>query len=259
MLQPMKIQADLRGRCALVTGAASGIGLATAEALAQAGATVAMNDLPGSPLLAREMDRLAALGYAVLAAPADMGKADDIRNMVAQCVSHMGRLDYLVNNAATPGTNIAIAPSDLESQTDEFWLRLLSINLLGPYNCIKAALPHLKASRGAVVNVASTAAFGGGASSTAYASGKAALVLMTRELAKGLGPEVRVNGIAPGWVGESGWDCAWDAQSANQAALSLPLQRVGLPQDYAQCIFFLCAGADYMTGQTLIVDGGLLA
>ncbi len=255
----MNIQADLRGRCALVTGAASGIGLATAEALAQAGATVAMNDLPGNAILAREVERMTALGYAVLAAPADMGKADDIRSMVAQCVARTGRLDYLVNNAATPGTSTAIATSDLESQTDAFWLRLLSVNLLGPYNCIKAALPHLKASRGAVVNVASTAAFGGGASSTAYAAGKSALVLMTRELAKGLGPEIRVNGIAPGWVGQSGWECAWEDDAAAAAASTLPLRRVGLPSDYAQVIFFLCAGADYMTGQTLIVDGGMLA
>lgn len=255
----MKIQADLRGKCALVTGGASGIGLATVEALAQAGATVAMNDLPGSAALLREVTRLTEMGYAVIAAPGDVGNASDINRMVGEAVSRMGRLDFLVNNAATPGTRSAIAPSDLDAQTDAFWHKLLAVNLLGPFNCIKAAAPHLKASRGAVVNIASTAAFGGGGSSTAYASSKAGLVLMTRELAKGLGPEMRVNGVAPGWVGQSGWDCAWDEAQADEAAMVLPLQRIGLPADYAQVIFFLCAGADYMTGQTLIVDGGLLA
>jgi 3-oxoacyl-[acyl-carrier protein] reductase len=255
----MKIQADLRGKCALVTGGASGIGLATVEALAQCGASVAINDLPDSPALAHEVERLTAQGHSVFAAAGDMGNTEDIARMVAKVVAHTGRLDYLVNNAATPGTRNAIPPSDLESQTDAFWLKLLSVNLLGPFNCIKAALPHLKASQGAVVNVSSTAAFGGGGSSTAYAAGKSALVLMTRELAKGLGPEIRINGIAPGWVGHSGWDCAWDDLEANEAAKTLPLQRIGLPTDYAQVIFFLCAGADYMTGQTLIVDGGLLA
>ena len=255
----MKIQADLRGKCALVTGGASGIGLATVEALAQAGATVAVNDLPGSDALQREVARLTELGYAVIAAPGDVGSASDIIRMVGDAVAHMGRLDFLINNAATPGTRLTIAPSDLEAQTDAFWHKLLAVNLVGPFNCIKAAAPHLKASHGAVVNIASTAAFGGGGSSTAYASGKAGLVLMTRELSKGLGPEVRVNGVAPGWVGQSGWECAWDDAQANAAAKDLPLQRIGLPADYAQVIFFLCAGADYMTGQTLIVDGGLLA
>jgi 3-oxoacyl-[acyl-carrier protein] reductase len=255
----MNIQADLRGKCALVTGGASGIGLATVEALARCGATVAVNDLPGSESLAREVKRMNDAGLNVFPVEADMGNTEEITRMVASVVARSGRLDYLVNNAATPGTRTAIPPSDLESQTDAFWLKLLSVNLLGPFNCIKAALPHLKVSKGAVVNIASTAAFGGGGSSTAYAAGKSALVLMTRELAKGLGPDVRVNAVAPGWVGQSGWDCAWEAEKANEAAKSLPLQRIGLPVDYAEVIFFLCAGAQYMTGQTLIVDGGLLA
>ncbi|MBT0570069.1 SDR family oxidoreductase [Curvibacter sp. CHRR-16] len=255
----MNIHANLNGKCALVTGGASGIGLATVEALAQCGATVAVNDLPGSAALAREEKRLQEAGFNVFAVGADMGNSDDIATMVDTVVARTGKLDYLINNAATPGTRTAIPASDLESQTDAFWYKLLSVNLLGPFNCIKSALPHLKASKGAVVNVASTAAFGGGGSSTAYAAGKSALVLMTRELAKGLGPDVRVNGVAPGWVGQSGWDCAWEAEEANAAAIALPLQRIGLPVDYAQVIFFLCAGADYMTGQTLVVDGGLLA
>lgn len=255
----MKIQADLRGKCALVTGGASGIGLATVEKLAQCGATVAINDLPGSAALDHAVERLGALGHSVFAAPADMGKSDDIARMVAKVVAHTGRLDYLVNNAATPGTRTAIAASDLEAQTDAFWNKLLTVNLLGPFNCIKSALPHLKASQGAVVNVASTAAFGGGGSSTAYSAGKSALVLMTRDLARGLGPDIRVNGVAPGWVGQSSWECAWDDDQANAAAKSLPLQRIGMPAEYAQVILFLLAGADYMTGQTLIVDGGMMA
>jgi 3-oxoacyl-[acyl-carrier protein] reductase len=255
----MNIHSDLRGRRALVTGGASGIGLATVEALARAGACVAINDLPGSLALTQQVERLRAEGLDVIAAPGDVGSDSSVRGFVEAAVHALGGLDFLVNNAGTPGTSTAIEPGDLERQDDEFWSRLLSVNLIGPFRCVRAALPHLRASGGAVVNVASTAAFGGGGSSTAYASSKAGLVLMTRELAKGLGPQVRVNAVAPGWVGGTNWQCHWDDAEASEAARALPLGRVGLPDDFAEVIFFLCAGARYMTGQTLIVDGGLMA
>jgi 3-oxoacyl-[acyl-carrier protein] reductase len=255
----MTISANLKGKKALVTGGASGIGLATVEIFARAGAAVAINDLPGSTRLASEVARLSALGLQVYSAEGDVGDPDSAARMVSAAAQALGGLDYLVNNAATPGTRTAIPPSDLDRQDEAFWSKLLSVNLVGPFRCIRAAQPYLRQSGGAVVNVASTAAFGGGGSSTAYASAKAALVLMTRELAKGLGPAIRVNGVAPGWVGGSGWDCGWDEAEANAAAAKLPLGRIGLPADFAEVIFFLCAGAGYMTGQTLIVDGGLLA
>ncbi|MBC7706610.1 MAG: SDR family oxidoreductase [Rhodoferax sp.] len=255
----MNISADLRGKRALVTGSAAGIGLATVEALVSAGASVAMNDLPGSMQLAHEVHRLKALGHQVSAAEGDVGNPDSVVQMVALAADALGGLDYLVNNAATPGTSKSIPSWDLDSQDEAFWTKLLSVNLMGPFRCIRAALPYLRQSRGAIVNVASTAAFGGGGSSTTYATAKAGLVLMTRELAKGLGPDVRVNGVAPGWVAGSNWECGWDLAEANAAAATLPLGRSGVPADYAEVIFFLCAGAGYMTGQTLIVDGGLLA
>jgi 3-oxoacyl-[acyl-carrier protein] reductase len=255
----MNITANLSGKRALVTGAASGIGLATVEALARAGATVALNDLASNAQLDKEVSRLIALGLKVVAAPGDVGDSLVAERMVHAAVEAMGGLDFLVNNAATPGTREAIPPSNMSIQDDAFWNKLISVNLIGPFRCIRAAAPFLKASNGAVVNVASTAAFGGGGSSTTYATTKAGLVLMTRELAKGLGPEIRVNAIAPGWVGGTNWDCGWDPEEAAAAALALPLGRVGMPVDYAEVIFYLCAGAGYMTGQTLIVDGGLLA
>jgi 3-oxoacyl-[acyl-carrier protein] reductase len=253
------ITADLRGRRALVTGAASGIGLATAALLARCGATVALNDLASNPALARQLALLAAEGLEVRAAPGNVGDPEDAGRMVADAAREMGGLDFLVNNAATPGTATAIPPSDLERQDEAFWSRLVSVNLVGPFRCVRAAAPFLKASRGAIVNVTSTAAFGGGGSSTAYGTTKAGIVLMTRELAKGLGPEVRVNAVAPGWVGGTNWDCSWNAQEAAQAALALPLGRVGEPGDFAEVILFLCAAGSYMTGQTIVVDGGLLA
>ena len=255
----MTISADLHGKCALVTGAAAGIGLATVEALAGFGAAVAMNDLPGSAALAMQVQRLRELGYTVFAAPGDVGNPADAARMVTDAAAALGGLDYLVNNAATPGTRTTIAGSDLDAQDEAFWDKLLSVNLVGPFRCIRTAQPFLRQRGGAIVNVASTAAYGGGASSTAYASTKAALVMMTRELAKGLGPDIRVNGIAPGWVGGSSWECGWDDADASAAEATLPLRRIGTPADYAEAIVYLCAGAGYMTGQTMIVDGGMLA
>lgn len=253
------LRANLAGRRALVTGAAAGIGLATASLLARSGARVALNDLPGSAALEREVRALRAQGCDVIAAPGSVGDAADAARMVEQAVADLGGLDYLVNNAATAGTKTAIPPSDLEAQDEAFWGLLLSVNLLGPFRCVRAAAPHLRKTRGAIVNVASTAAFGGGGSSTAYASTKAGLVLMTRELAKGLGPDIRVNAVAPGWVGGTNWECRWDEEEAQRAAAGLPLGRIGQPKDFAEVILFLCASAAYVTGQTLIVDGGLMA
>ncbi len=253
------ITADLDGKRALVTGGASGIGLATVEMLARCGATVAINDLPGSIALVTETGRLQEEGYDVHAAPGDISNPEDVIRMINGAAETMGGLDYLVNNAAIPGTSEAISESDLESQDEAFWNTLLSVNLVGPFRCIRAALPYLKEGGGSIVNVASVAAIGGGCSSTTYASTKGGLITMTRGLARGLGPDIRVNAVAPGWVKSSGWDCAWSESEADEAALAIPLQRIGVPEDYAEAIFYLCVAGRYVTGQTLVVDGGLLA
>lgn len=252
------ITADLARRKALVTGAASGIGLGTATLFARLGCAVALNDVPGNPKLEAEVARLRSSGLDVRAAPGDVGDADGVRAMVRRAAEAMGGLDYLVNNAATPGTRSPIPPSDLDAQTEAFWQRLLSINLIGPFRCVHAAAPYLKAARGTVVNTASISGFGGGGSSSVYCATKAALINQTKEWARALGPEVRVNAIAPGMV-DSAWECRFSDDSYEQGKARAPLARVGTPEDYAEAILFLCAGAGYVTGHTLVVDGGLTA
>ncbi len=252
------LTADLKGKKAIVTGAASGIGLATAELLARSGATVAINDIARNPRLNDEVSRLCGEGLNVIAAPGDVGDGVDARAMVTTAAEAMGGVDYLVNNAGTPGTKTLIPPSDLDAQTEEFWSRLLSVNLVGPFRCTHAAAPYLRASKGAVVNTASTSGYGGGGSSSAYSCTKAGLINLTRELARGLAPDVRVNAIAPGIV-NSDWECRFDEDLLEGHVASMPLQRAGDPEDYAEVILFLCAGAAYVTGQTITVDGGLRA
>ena len=250
------ITADLLGKVALVTGGASGIGLATVERLARNGAKVAINDLGGNPRLEQEVVRLCAAGHDVKAFPGDVSKPDDVTAMVEAAVRHFGRLDFLINNAATPGTKAPIPPSDFERQDEAFWTKLLSINQVGPYRCLKAAAPHLRAAKGAVVNVASTSGLGYGGSSSVYASTKAALILLTKEWAHALGPDVRVNAIAPNVVDGSGWECRFDPEDLARTVAKLPLRRPGKPEDYAEVIFYLLAGGGYITGQTIVVDGG---
>ncbi len=158
--------------------------------------------------------------------------------------------------AQTGWISLPIPPGDLDAQSEEFWDRLLSVNLKGPFRCTHAAAPYLREARGAVVNTTSISAFGGGGSSTPYCVTKAGLVNLTQELARGLAPEVRVNAIAPGLV-ESDWECRWEDESRGRTIAATPLKRPGLPEDYAEVILFLCAGAAYITGQTISVDGGL--
>lgn len=250
------ISADLSGKTVLVTGAASGIGFATAELFAMNGATVAINDLPGNPRLQQAVDQLKLKGFRCVAAPGDAGDAANARSMVEKAIEDLGGLNFLVNNAGTPGTNKPIPPNDMASQDEEFWQKLLSVNLLGPWRCTEAAIPALKKSGGAIVNNASIAGIVGNGSSSTYAATKAALINMTKEHARAFGPDIRVNAIAPGVV-ESEWECRFER--SDEMIASIPMKRSGVPADYAEAIFFLCAGGAYISGHTLVVDGGLTA
>jgi 3-oxoacyl-[acyl-carrier protein] reductase len=245
---------DLTDKKVLVTGGASGIGLGTVEAFLRCGASVAINDLPGEKLDSL-IARLAADGHRVISAAGNIGEADAAADMVAGAITGLDGLDYLINNAGTPGTSTPIPAGDFERQTEGFWELLLNVNLLGPFRCTRAAADTLRAARGAVVNTASIAAFGGGGSSSPYCATKAGLVSLTREWARALAPDVRVIAIAPGLV-DSDWMCRFE-ESGLDATDNVPLQRAGTPQEYAEAILFLAAGADYVSGQTLTVDGGL--
>jgi 3-oxoacyl-[acyl-carrier protein] reductase len=236
-----------------VTGSASGIGLATAGLLARSGAHVAMNDLP-TDALTRAVDDFSAQGLRVEAVPGDLGVSASARAVGLKALELLGGLDYLVNNAGAPGTRTPIPPSDLDALTDEFWDRILRVNLMSAFWMTKTLATALTAAQGAVVNTVSVAALGGGGSSTAYATAKAGLAGLTRELARGLAPAVRVNGIAPAYVNSS-WECSFgDIDAAAKA--TVPLGRVGQTTDYAEVIVYLCAGAAYITGEVVPVTGG---
>jgi 3-oxoacyl-[acyl-carrier protein] reductase len=250
------LSADLAGKAVLVTGGASGIGLATVEIFARCDATVALNHLPEDRRGPAAVERLAALGRRVVAAPGDVSRPGEAERMVENAVAALGRLDFLVNNAGTPATPVPIPFSDLDALTEDFWSRILTTNLIGPFRCAHAAVPALKATRGAICNTASIAGVMGSGSSIPYATSKAGLINLTRSLARSLAPEIRVNAVAPGFV-DSPWNTDWPADRKQASIERTPLKRACRPADIAETIFFLCAGAAMVTGQTVIVDGGL--
>ena len=247
---------ELKGKTALVTGAASGIGLATATMLAGFGAKVAVNHLPGDERGSEAVRVLRAAGHDVIAAPGNVAEAGDCEAMVEQAIRELGRLDLLVNYAGSPGVRSTIAPTELDLITEELWKTVIDTNLLGVFRCSKAAAPALKQSKGAIVSVASIAGVIGRGSTMAYAATKAGVINLTRNLARGLGPEVRVNAVAPGAV-DSAWQIAWTPEQRRSSAEDAAMKRWCTPEDIAEVIVFLGCGAAMITGQTVIVDGGL--
>lgn len=246
---------DLKNKAALVTGGASGIGLATVEAFLRRGAAVAINHLPDDARGPAEVARLKALGHAVIAAPGNVAHPGEAEAMVTRAIDALGRLDYLANNAGTAATREPIAPADLDRVTEEFWGTILSTNLLGPFRCTKAAAAALRASGGAVCNTASVAGINMAGSSMAYGASKAGLISLTKNLARALSPQARVNAVAPGFVA-TGWTDPWPADQKQALIDRTLLARACTPQDIATAIVFLCADASMVTAQTLVVDGG---
>jgi 3-oxoacyl-[acyl-carrier protein] reductase len=247
---------DIAGRTALVTGGASGIGLATAAMLARNGGTVAVNFLADDPRGKDAVAGLKAAGLKAIEAPGNVGDADDCARMVKKAIDDLGRLDLLVANAGTPGTRRKIEPRDLDLITEDLWMTLLQVNLLGVFRCAKAAAPALKSAHGAIVNTASIAGLGRAGSSLTYSATKAGVVSLTQNLARALGPQVRVNAVAPGSV-DSTWMVEWTEEQRRASAEGAVLKRRCTPDDIAEVIVFLGFGAAMVTGQTIVVDGGL--
>jgi ketoreductase RED2 len=238
----------LAGKVALVTGSSSGIGEAVARSLAAEGASVVVNSATSVEAGERVAAELPDATY-VQADVADEGAA---QGLVDAAVATYGRLDVLVNNA---GTTVVIPHHDLDAATPDVWRRIFDVNVVGTWQVTVAALPHLRASgAGSVVNVTSLAGVRQTGSSIPYAASKAALNHLTRLLANVVGPEVRVNAVAPGLV-DTPWTADWDTVR-EVVRSSAPLQRSGTPEDVAEVVLGLVRSA-YTTGQVVVVDGGL--
>ena len=193
---------EIEGKVAVVTGSSSGVGEATAELLAELGAKVIVNYVRGEEAAAEIVKRIRDKGGSAHAVQADVRNDSDCRKLINEAVEQFGALHILVNNA---GMTHFIDHADLEAVTDEVWDDILGANLRGVFNCTRAAAVHMReAGEGAVVNVASTAGQRGTGSSIPYVASKAGVIMITKSLARVLGPEIRINTIAPGFI-EGRW------------------------------------------------------
>lgn len=246
-------------KAAVITGGGTGVGRAAVLRLVRAGYGVVFNYSRSQSEAGETAEEVAAIGGEAVCLQADVASDDDCRRLIAAAESRFGRLDMLINCA---GTTEFIPFADLDAVSAELWDRLFRVNVTGAFQCARAAAPLLRRSGGGVIiNVSSVAAQLGQGSSIPYCCSKAALDNLTVSLARTLAPEIRVNGIAPGFIAgrwtERGLGEKYAAVvSAYERAL--PLQRVCEADDIAQAIVELATGSPLITGQTLTVDGGML-
>jgi 3-oxoacyl-[acyl-carrier protein] reductase len=243
----------------LVTGASSGIGRAAAVALAEAGFDVTIN-YGGNADGAKQTAALAeALGARTLIVRCDVSDDAGVRAMVAEHEATFGRLDALVNNA---GTTTNVGPKDFDAMTAEEWDRVFAVNVRGVFQVTRAAAPLLREAKGSIVNTASIVGLRPGPQPLPYAASKAAVVSLTKLLALNLGPEIRVNAVAPGWM-EGEWmermlGERYDDLMGRRAKLT-PLKRVVTADDVGETIVNLLVRNKMVTGEIVVIDGGFAA
>ena len=246
---------DLSGKVAIVTGASRGIGAAIAAAYAAAGCSVALSSRRQAALdeMAAE---IRAEGGEAIGIAAHNGDKAGLRNLVEQTAQRYGRLDILVNNAATNPHYGNI----LEAE-DSYWRKTLDVNLMGAVWLAQAAVPVMRSSGGGkIINVASIVGLRPGRYQGIYSATKAALISLTKTLAHELGPDnIQVNAIAPGLVQTKLAQALWDNEDLLAPVLAqTPVGRIGLPRDMAGLALLLASpSSDYITGAVMVADGGL--
>jgi 3-oxoacyl-[acyl-carrier protein] reductase len=242
----------LDGRVAIVTGAGQGIGRGVALCLARAGAHVVVNDAV-QERIARTVAEVEALGVQALGVQANVTQASEVERLVQETLSRFGKIDILVNNAGV------VVIKSITEQSEADWDKVLSVNLKGVFLCCHRVVQEMiKQKRGAIVNIASIAAFHYTVPHVPYAASKAGVVALTRDLAFEVARYgVRVNAIAPGPIETPMMGTALTQQQREAYAKNIPLGRLGQPEDIGQAVAFLVSdAASYITGATLPVSGG---
>ena len=229
-----------------MTGAAKRIGRALAQALAGAGADVAITYLGSKAEASATVEALQRLGVRAVAVEGNVRSQESIATAVAAVVEELGRLDILVNNAGIFET------AALESISQGQWDAMFETNTRGPFLVAQAAFPHLHQHRGRIINIGSLGGLHPWPTHAHYCTSKAALHMLTQTMAKAWAPEISVNCVAPGMIVNGEVDPAYE-----HFAQKTPMQRNGTPEDVAEAVLFFAQGPHFITGQVLAVDGGL--
>jgi len=244
-------------KTAIVTGGAQGIGKAISQRFLKEGSHVIVADIDeeaGEEFLEKTPDKQKDRIHFI---PTNVANESSVANMVMETVDWFGRIDYLINNAgiAKPSND----PVDELSLHD--WEKIISVNLTGTFLCTKHAVPQLRLTDGAIVNMCSTRAFMSEQNTEAYAATKGGIYALTHALAISLGPDIRVNCISPGWIEVRNWQKdskAKEPKLSSEDHRQHPAGRVGTPEDIAGLAWYLCSKeAGFITGANFMADGGM--
>ncbi|MAT85063.1 MAG: oxidoreductase [Gammaproteobacteria bacterium] len=249
---------DLEGGVAIVTGSSSGVGAATARQLAEKGCHVVINYASNEQGARETQAACEAFGVETLVLQADVADDAACRRLAAEADAKWGRIDALVNNA---GTTKFCNHADLDGLSAEDFQRIYAVNTVGAYQMVRAVEPAMRrGGRGSIVNVASIAGVMGVGSSIAYAASKGAMITLGLSLARVLGPEIRLNTVCPGFI-QGDWleqGMGGDTYARTKAFLeeNTPLKLTSTPDTVAEVIVYFLTGAETVTGETLLLDGG---
>lgn len=241
-----------KGKTVLITGSGRGIGKATAMAFAHEGADVVVNYIQDKIAAEKTVAEIRALGVNAVAIQADVSKEGDVRKMIDETVTQFGSIDILVNNAGI------VFDIPILDKTVEEWERTLGVNLIGTFLCIKYSVPHMKGKAGAsIVNISSTNGLDSLSPESAdYDTSKAGVISLTKNFSQSLAPDIRVNAIAPGWI-DTDINKDLPKEYVKSETEKIALKRWGRPEEIAKAVLFLASDdASFVTGSTLVVDGG---
>lgn len=244
----------MKGKCAIVTGGARGLGKAIALKLASLGANIVLNYRSSEKEAEQVAEEIKSYGVEVLTVKADISKLEEVENLISQAKEKFGVIDIIVNNAGITKDNLIIRMKEQDFDS------VIDVNLKGVFNCMKSITPiMLRQKHGKIISISSVIGISGNASQVNYAASKAGIIGMTKSLAKEVGSRgINVNAVAPGFIQTDMTDALSD-RVKEEAQKSIPLKRFGKAEDVAEVVAFLASDAsDYITGQVIQVDGGML-